>query len=314
MTGRRPAAVAVLALALLATAIGAQEALELLPVQGQVSLIAGGGGNVAVLDGPEGVLLVDTGGADTADALLRALRTVTPRPIHFILNTNADADHVGGNAVFARAGRPAPGYPQGTNRTAPIYAHENVLTRMASPQGTTPAYDGVSWPTVTFFTQKRTLHFNGEPIELHWQKGAHSDGDVMVFFRRSDVIAAGDVLNSDSFPVIDLARGGSIDGVIDGLNHLIDLTIPRLNQMEGTRVIPGHGRLANEAEVVEYRDMATIVRDRVAALAGQGKSLAEVQSAHPAYEYEPLYGVTRTWTTEMFVEAVYRSLRAPQAR
>ncbi len=303
------AAAAMLALALLTTRVGAQDTIDTLPVQGQVSMIAGAGGNVTVLDGPEGVMLVDTGRTDAADAFLRALRSLTTRPIHFILNTNADADHVGGNAAVARAGRPAPGYPQGTARTAPIYAHENVLNRMTSAQGATPAYDSVFWPTVTFFTQKRTLYFNGEPIELHWQKAAHSDGDVFVFFRRSDVVAAGDVMSTDSFPVIDLARGGSINGVIDGLNRLIDLTIPRLNQMDGTRVIPGHGRICNEADVVEYRDMVTIVRDRVAALAGQGKSLADVQAARPAYEYEPLYGTSRGWTPAMFVEAVYRSLQ-----
>jgi glyoxylase-like metal-dependent hydrolase (beta-lactamase superfamily II) len=165
------------------------------------------------------------------------------------------------------------------------------------------------WPTVTFFTAKRTLYFNDEPIELLWQPAAHSDGDLLVFFRRSDVVVAGEVFNVDTFPVIDVARGGSIQGEIDALNRIIDITVPRLNQMDGTRVIPGHGRICNEAEVVEYRDMVTIVRDRVKALRDKGQTLEQTLAARPAYEYEPLYGSDRgPWTTRMFVEAVYRSL------
>jgi glyoxylase-like metal-dependent hydrolase (beta-lactamase superfamily II) len=171
-----------------------------------------------------------------------------------------------------------------------------------------PAYAVPFWPTVTFFTQKRTLFFNNEPIELLWQKAAHSDGDLFVFFRQSDVVAAGDVMSTETFPVIDRIRGGSVQGIIDGLNRLIDITIPRMNEMDGTRVIPGHGRICNEADVVEYRDMVTIVRDRVELLVKQGKSLEQIQAAHPAYEYEPLYGTGRDWTTAQFVEAVFRSL------
>jgi glyoxylase-like metal-dependent hydrolase (beta-lactamase superfamily II) len=165
------------------------------------------------------------------------------------------------------------------------------------------------WPTVTFFTQKRSLYFNGEPIELLWQKAAHTDGDLLIFFRRSDVVSAGDILSTETFPVIDLARGGGIQGEIDALNRIIDITIPRMNEMDGTRVVPGHGRICNEADVVEYRDMATIVRDRVQLLLQQGKTLEQVQAARPAYEYEPLYGSEGgSWTTRMFVDAVYRSL------
>lgn len=287
----------------------AQSQVEALPVQGQISMIAGVGGNVTVLDGPEGVMLVDAGRMDSSDRLLAALRTITQRPIHFIINTNADADHVGGNAAIAKAGRPAPGSNQASSKEAPIYSHEKVLNRMAVAHGNTPAYDVSFWPTVTFFTQKRSLYFNSEPIELLWQQAAHSDGDLYVFFRRSDVISVGDVMSTETFPVIDRSRGGSIQGVIDGLNRIIDITIPRMNQMDGTRVVPGHGRICNEADVVEYRDMATIVRDRVMTLVEQGKTLDQVQAARPAYEYEPLYDAHKaTWSASQFVEAVYRSL------
>jgi glyoxylase-like metal-dependent hydrolase (beta-lactamase superfamily II) len=289
-----------------------QDAVEVLPVQGQVHLLAGAGANVTALVGPEGVMLVDSGRQDDAPRLLAAVRALTDRPIHYILNLNADLDHVGGNAAVARAGRPAPGSNQAAYREAPIYSHENVLNRLSVPSGGAPALDLAFWPTVTFFTQKRTLYFNGEPIEFLWQRAAHTDGDLFVFFRRSDVLAVGDVLSTETFPVIDLARGGSIEGMIAAQNRIIDLTIPRMNQMDGTRVVPGHGRICNEADVVEYRDMTTIVRDRVLALIEQGRTLAQVQAARPAYEYEPLYPSSGPggWTAAQFVEAVYESLRA----
>lgn len=289
-----------------------QEAVEVLPVQGQVHLLAGAGANVTALVGPEGVMLVGSGREDDAPRLLAALRGLTDRPIHFILNLNANLDHVGGNAAVARAGRPAPGSNQAAYKEAPIYSHEKVLNRLSAPSNGAPALDVAFWPTVTFFTQKRTLYFNGEPIELLWQPAAHSDGDLFVFFRRSDVLAVGDVMSTETFPVIDVARGGSIEGMIAAQNRIIDMTIPRMNQMDGTRVVPGHGRICNEADVVEYRDMTTIVRDRVLALIEQGRTLEQVQAARPAYEYEPLYEgrSTRGWTATDFVGAVYQSLRA----
>lgn len=288
---------------------GAQDGTEVVRAQGQVHMIAGAGGNVTALIGPQGVMLVDAGRQDASERLLTALRALTPLPIHFILNTSADPEHVGGNAAMAKAGRPMPGSNQVAYPEAPIYAHENVHRRMSASGPGAQAYAVPFWPTVTFFTAKRTLYFNDEPIELLWQRAAHTDGDLFVFFRRSDVISAGDILDMENFPAIDLARGGSIQGEIDALNRLIDMAIPRMNQMDGTRIIPGHGRLTNEADVVEYRDMVTIIRDRVQALVERGSSLAQVQAARPAYEYEPLYGSDRgPWTTAMFVEAIFRSL------
>ncbi|MGE0591890.1 MAG: MBL fold metallo-hydrolase [Vicinamibacterales bacterium] len=294
---------------------GAQGRVETLLVQGQVHLLAGAGGNVTALVGPQGVMLVDAGSQGATESLLAALRTITPLPIHFLINTSADPDHVGGNAAISQSGRPMPGWNGAGVPGAPIFAHENVQRRMSAPGPGDPGFEAPFWPTSTFFTAKHTLHFNDEPIELLWQQAAHSDADLMIFFRRSDVISAGDIVNMESFPVIDLARGGSIQGEIDALNRIIDIAIPRMNQMDGTRIIPGHGRLCNEADVVEYRDMVTVIRDRVQTLLAQGKTLEEVQASRPAYEYEPVYGADQgPWTTRMFVEAVYRSLEGEDAR
>lgn len=292
----------------LSVVLAAQGDLDTVPVQGQVHMIAGAGGNVTVVIGAEGVMLVDAGRLGASDALVSAIRRLTPKPIHYIINTNADLDHVGGNLAVSSAGRPAPGSNQAASKEAPIYSHENVLNRLSAPSGGAAPLEVGFWPTVTFFTQKRTLYFNTEPIELLWQRAAHTDGDLFVFFRLSDVLVAGDVLNTDTFPVIDLPRGGSVQGEIDALNRIIDITIPRMNQMDGTRVVPGHGRICNEADVVEYRDMVTIVRDRVQALREEGKSLDQTLDARPAYEYEPLYGRDAGWTPRQFVEAVFRSL------
>jgi glyoxylase-like metal-dependent hydrolase (beta-lactamase superfamily II) len=189
--------------------------------------------------------------------------------------------------------------------TAQIYAHEAALKRLSGGGASAPV---ASWPSDTFFTAKHTLYFNGDPIELLHQPAAHTDGDIMVWFRKNDVIAAGDVFTPDRFPMIDLARGGSVQGMLDALNTLIDLTIPRYNQQGGTMVIPGHGRIANESDVVEYRDMATIVRDRIRRMIDRRMSLDEVLAANPVRDYEGIYDRAREWTKEMFVEAVYRDL------
>ena len=161
------------------------------------------------------------------------------------------------------------------------------------------------------------MYLNGEGIEVLHQPSAHSDGDAIVFFRRSDVVVAGDVLDTTRFPVIDVARGGSIDGEIAALNRLVDLAIPSVpivSREEGTLVIPGHGRVCDQLDVVEYRDMVTIVRDRVRDLIRAGASLDQVKAAAPARGYTRRYGSdTGAWTTSAFVEAVYRSLARGEA-
>jgi len=294
----------------------AQTALEILPVQGRVSMLTGAGGNITVQVGEQGVLLVDAGRADASASVLEAIRSLSKRPIHYIIDTSVDDDHSGGNAALSKAGSTAPGVGQGPNGPgALVIAHENVLNRMDVPSGDSARVAAESWPSVTFFTAKKTMSFNDDPIEMLWQKGAHTDGDLFVFFRGSDVVSVGDVLSTKTYPVVDVGRGGIIQGEIDDLNRIIDITIPRFNQMGGTRVIPGHRRICNEADVVEYRDMVTIIRDRVKALVDKGMSLEQVQAARPTYEYDPLYGSeSGSWTTRMFVEAVYKSVVSQQRK
>lgn len=282
--------------------------LEVLPVQGNVYLIAGAGGNISVQIGEDGVLLVDSGMTSTTGQVLAAIRTLSDRPIRFILNTHAHLDHTGGNAELASTGSKVAGnvftgnFAGGGGAGAAVVAREEVLREMSEM----PA---ASWPTETFFAASRDLYVNGEPLQMLYQPAAHTDGDSIVYFRRSDVVAAGDVYNTTSFPVIDLQRGGSVSGVIDALNVIVDLTITRNWQEGGTMVIPGHGRLGDEADVVEYRDMLTIIRDRVQRLIDDGLTLEQVKAARPTIDYDGRYGSdSGFWTTEMFVEAVYGDL------
>jgi len=290
--------------------------VHILPVQGQVYMLVGAGGNTTVQVGPEGVLIVDTQFAALSDRILAAIRTLSDKPISYILNTHVHPDHVGGNAPLARAGRTIAGgnvvgnLGDDAGATAAVVAHASVLARLsaAPPAGQEPV-PTAALPTDTYFTESKEIFFNGEAIQLLYQPAAHTDGDSLVFFRRSDVVSTGDIFVTTGYPIVDLAGGGSINGIIDGLNRILDLTIPGDKQEGGTMVIPGHGRLCDEADVVEYRDMVTIVRDRVQDLVRKGMTLAQVQAARPTRDYDRRYGATSGfWTTEMFVEAVYRSL------
>lgn len=292
--------------------------LEVLPVQGQVYMVAGAGGNVTLQVGADGVLVVDSGATGQGDNLLAAIARVANKPVRFLLNTNADPDHVAGNraVVQAHGGTRGPrpggvggGNPQGQNAGVMTMSHENAFNRMSTPNGSFPALTGEGLPESTFFTPRKEIFSNGEPVQMYAQPSAHTDGDILVFFRKSDVVSTGDVFITTGYPVIDTARGGSIDGIVAALNNVIDLTVPERNQMGGTRVVPGHGRICNEADVVDYRDMVTIIRDRVHALVKQGRTLAQITIARPSLEYDGLYGATSgSWTTDMFLAAVYRGV------
>src|SRR2546425_7605703 len=283
--------------------------VHVLPVQGNIYMLVGAGANITVQAGKDGVLLVDTQYAPLSEKILAAIRTISDAPIRYIINTQYDRDHTGGNEPIRKAGSTITGGNvagdiQDASVGAQIIAHDNVLKRMTS---TAPG----GWPTSTFLSGLKKLFFNGEGIEIIHQPAAHTDGDSIVFFRRSDVISTGDIFTTTSYPVIDGAAGGTINGVIDGLNRLVDMIIPVYGQEGGTLVIPGHGRLCDEADVVEYRDMVTIIRDRVQDMIKKGMTLEQVKAAKPTRDYDPLYGsTTGFWTTEMFVEAVYKSLSA----
>ena len=177
------------------------------------------------------------------------------------------------------------------------------------PAGQAPI-PAAAYPTSTFIGDDKKLFFNGEGIHIIHQPAAHTDGDSIVFFRRSDVISTGDIFTTTNYPVIDLAAGGTINGIIDGLNKVIDLIIPVYGQEGGTLVIPGHGRLSDMGDVVNYREMATIVRDRVQDMVNKGMTLDQVKAAKPTRDYDPVYGsTTGFWTTEAFVEAVFKTLK-----
>jgi glyoxylase-like metal-dependent hydrolase (beta-lactamase superfamily II) len=292
------------------------DGLEILPVQGNVHMIVGAGANVAVQIGEEGAFVVDSGGAANASRLLSAVTRLTSRPVRFLVNTNADADHVAGNEAVVKSQRgtrgPRPGGGgggAGQNVGVVSVAHENAYNRMSTGSRGLPPLTGDGLPASTFFTPRKDLFSNGEPVQLISQPSAHTDGDILVFFRKSDVVVTGDVFVTTSYPVVDTSRGGSVQGVIDALNAIIELTVPERNQMGGTRVIPGHGRICNEADVVEYRDMVTIVRDRVQEMAKKGMTLQQVKTARPSLEYDGIYGATTgEWTTDMFLETIYREV------
>ncbi|HEY4709765.1 MAG TPA: MBL fold metallo-hydrolase [Candidatus Acidoferrales bacterium] len=285
-------------------------AIHILHVQGRVYMFVGGGSNITVQLGDEAVVLVDAGTAQRSEQVLAAIRTLSQKPIEFIVNTSVDQDHTGGNQSLAQAGHYNTGLA-GEQPGASIVAHLHVLDRMsAPPAGNEPAAPQESWPTDTYDNDRWDL-FNDEAIVIEHPHAAHTDGDSIVFFRRSDVVSVGDIFTPEHYPAIDSARGGSIKGEIDALNQIIDIVVPREGEEAGTYVIPGHGRLCDRAVVTNYRDMVTIVRDRIEDLVKKGKTLEQVKAAKPTFDYDGIYGAdTGPWATDTFVEAVYRDLSA----
>ena len=263
--------------------------------------------------GDDALFVVDANEAPMSAKVLEAVRSVSKLPIRYIVNTSGDLDHVGGNEALAKSA--GTNLNQFLSQGARVYAQENAYARLSNPPDGTNAAPVPIWPTDAFMGPKKTMFVTGEPIELIHQPKAHTDGDVMVFFRKSDVVAAGDVFVLSSYPVIDTRHGGTLQGIIDGLNRLVDLAVPEFNAMGGTRIIPGHGRIANEIDVVEYRDAVTIIRDRIALLVSEGRTLDEVKAARVSLDYDGLYGTSSgAWTTDMFLEAAYKELSATVPR
>jgi cyclase len=278
---------------------------EVRHVQGNVYMFASTLGNIAIQvgkdPGHDGVLLVDTGPAQLRDTILTEIRKLSSEPVRFMIVTGPDADHNGSNAVLLKPESSPRGFQ--TQAEVALFAQDNVLQRFSRNGSGVP---GAEWPTLTFLDEK-SFAFNGEAIQIFAEKNAHTDGDSIVLFRGSNVIAAGDVFLTTGYPVVDLQRGGSIQGEIKALNHILDLSVPRSMQEGGTMVIPGHGRLCDQADVTDYRDMLTIIRDRVQDMLRKGKTLEEVKAARLSRDYDRRYS-THAWTGDMFVEAVYRSL------
>ena len=278
-----------------------------------VYMLVGPGANTTVQVGRDGVLVIDPQTAGAGSQVLAAIRTLSDKPVRFIVNTTSDADHIGGNEVLAKSGQTLAG---GNTRPAtvagtggaPIFAHENVLNRLATGESTASAL-----PTDTYFVKQKDMFVNGEAVQLLHIKAAHTDGDTVVFFRRSDVISAGDVFTPDRYPLIDLSRGGSIDGLLAGINYILELAVPDINEEGGTMIVPGHGRLCDESDVSDYRDMVTIVRDRVLDMVQKKRTLDQVKAARLTRDYDGVYAKPGN-TGDMFVEAVYRSLSAQTGR
>jgi glyoxylase-like metal-dependent hydrolase (beta-lactamase superfamily II) len=272
------------------------------PVQRNIYLLARSGGNITVQVGNEGVLMVDSGFEQLVPKVMAEIRKLSNGPIRYIINTHMHPDHVGGNAAIWRMSPHDPALP------IKIIAHENVLNRLtAAPQAQRISEEG--WPVDEYATPQKTLHFNNEAIIIYHEPNAHTDGDSLVLFRGSDVISTGDIFVTNSYPVIDLANGGSINGTIQALNNILDLAIPEFRLEGGTMIVPGHGRLSDSADVAYYRDMVTIVRDRIQDMLKRDMTLDQVKAARPTRDYDPRYGATSGfWTTDAFVEAVYRSL------
>lgn len=296
--------------------------IHVLPVQGNVYMLVGDGANIAVQTGEQGALVVDTGTGKLSDKVIAAIRTlIGDKPIQFVVNTSFHSDHTGGNGKIREAGAD-PSLPgsffSGSNPDigigSTIIGHQNIQNRMSAPTGKLAPAPSENWPTDTFLEGRRRKYYNDEAVEIFWTPNAITDGDSFVHFRRSDVIVTGDLFTTTQYPFIDLANGGSLQGLIAALNRILDKTVYKHQGEGGTLIVPGHGRLCDEFEVGEYRDMLAIVRDRVKAMIDNGAALEQVKSARVTADYDDRFGQNSgPWTTELFVEAVYKSLKQSPA-
>jgi cyclase len=272
----------------------------ILKVQGNVYMLVTATGNIAAQVGDDGILVVDSGPEVMAPKFAAALRTLSDKPIMWVVNTDADPDHIGGNVALPGLS----GLPPG--RQPRIVAHENVLNRLSAPPAHSQAkVPEALWPNDEYSTPIKDFSFNGEAILVYHVPDAITDGDSLVHFRRSDVLATGAAFTPGRYPVIQAERGGSIQGLIDALNQILRITVPLKYEEGGTYVIPGRGRLCDEADVVEFRNMVTIVRDRVRAMIGKDRTLEQVKAARPTRDYDTQYDAK---SADAFVEAIYKSL------
>ena len=288
--------------------------IHVLPVQGNLYMLVGDGGNIAVQIGDQAPLVVNTGAGQLSGKVIAAIRKLSNTPIQFIVNTNFGSDYTGGNEKLHAAGHDPSvegsffsGQFANAGSGATIISQQNVQNHLLAVKAPP---DGI--PVDTFFEGRRRKFHNGEAVEIFYQPNATTDGDTIVHFRRSDVIVTGDIFSTTSYPAIDVKNGGSIQGEIKALDFILDRTVYQHDEEGGTLIIPGHGRLCDEWEVAEYRDMLVIIRDRVENLIKNGAGLDQVKAARLTADYDDRFGATSAaWTTDRFVEAVYSSLKNP---
>ena len=263
------------------------------PLSDTVTMIKGRGGNIAVSSGPDGVFIIDDQLKPLTEQLLAAIREISDQPIRFVINTHYHGDHVGGNEALGESG-------------SVIIAHDNIRARMSADQfnhffdETTPAWPEDALPVVTF-NDRVTLHFNGEAVTAYHVPHGHTDGDSIVHFPASNVLHMGDLFFNGLYPYIDLDGGGGIQGMIAGA----DLALSLAN--EETKIIAGHGPLADRAGLVEYRDFLVQARDAVQQQIDAGKSLEEAIAAKPTARWDETLG--QVWIKpEQLVTFIYNSL------
>jgi cyclase len=275
------------------------------PVQKNIYLLASSGsGNITAQVGSDGVLLVDSGIDRAAQQVLAAVQKLSIGRVRYIINTHVHPDHVGGNPTFGKLAGSDPA------DALKIIGHENVLNRLTHPAAGQLRFPEEGLPYDEYATPFKSMHFNGEAVVVYHEPNAHTDGDSVVIFRGSDVISTGDIFTPGAYPFIDLERGGSVQGEIAALNHILDLAVPARTQEGGTYIVPGHGRICDEADVVEFRDMVVIVRDRVRDLIGKGMTLEQVKAARPSRDYDTEYvSSTSVVSADRFVDSVYASLK-----
>ena len=292
--------------------------IDAVKVTDNIYMLVGAGGNTTIQFGPEGVLVVDTSYPQMSDKILAEIKKLSNQPIRYVINTHVHGDHIGGNEAIAKAGRTRAGgnvvgdLGSGATSQAAVIAHENVLNRMSMPAAGQEGVASAAWPTETFIGNKKEMIFNNEAVQIIHEADAHTDGDSLVMFRRNDVIAAGDLFTTVMYPFIDDANGGTIDGYVNALNAILDLAVFNNVNEGGTMIVPGHGRLSDKQDVIEYRDMVTIVRDRIKEYVSRGMTLEQVKAKKPTLDWDRRYG-DGFIKPEAFVEVIYKQMAAAKA-
>lgn len=273
--------------------------IGVLKVQGSVYMLVTAAGNIAAQVGNDGIMVVNTGTEAIAPQVTAALKKLSDKPILWIVNTDADPDHIGANVALPTLS----GLPKG--RQPRIVAQQNVLDRLGGPDRQKYKVPEALWPNDGYDTPTKDFSFNGEAVVVTHTPSALTDGDSLVHFRRSDVLATGDVFTPGFYPVIHTDEGGTIQGLIDALDQVLRITVPLKYEEAGTYVIPGRGRLCDEADVVEYRNMVVIVRDRIRDMVKKDRTLEQVKAAKPTRDYDRQFDPK---SADAFVEAIYKTV------